>query len=1318
MRRASALICFAGVCALFATSVLEAQTVDPRAAAADVAGQLQGQLNSTVSSQATTNQVPGYTGASLSQSGYASNPSALASDGAVQATTSDTYALVTNKDRPTVDTSTLGLTSAKTVETDPTSYSGVATTTSQGSCQSVSTTTSSTTSYYDSCQIGSTEKDSTVTCNVGWKDTGSTAYQYQCHIQTIEQLATAAGQTTATPTAGVASDCTALAAATDCSMTGSSMQQGISEPPLTNPVAGGAALWRLDEEDRTYSCGSTHPVMGQQSASQQISYAGPRGTVNAWWNIAVPGTVDAGSTSTYTGSVIDDSACQSQIGSISCPTGSTLQGGMCVSTMAATLTYNCPSGWTLSGSTCTQTQHATSSVTGYSCPGNYVLSGSTCTSTQTAGVSGYTCPDGYTLDGTSCHETLTKAPVVAGYSCPEDYTLQGTTCFRSFTQPATPNYNCPTGYSLTGTSCQMTTQAAAVLSYSCAAGWTLDGDLCKQAANYAAALTYVCPSTWTLSGSTCQQSSTYGASLIYVCPDGWSVQGASCQRNTSYPPSINWSCPDGWSLNGNTCSQTTTYGANVSYWCNDGWAQNGGTCSQQASTPAGVTYGCPDGYSLDGTTCSQIATYPITWTTVNPGVGWFYTGRPNPSNPSELLMANTIYSQSCGPSVRFQAVYCGLPVMANGCVDMSSMNIAFVTFVAGNSDQCLYRPGQQANCWSGGTWNGSQCVATVSRAASVGYVCNGGQTLSGTTCYYTINQAANVVYSCNDGSQPSGDVCTVTNTRAATASYSCPSGGSFDGSQCQFSENQAATPTYNCPAGGSLSGTTCTLVTSQAAVANYSCPTGGTLDRTTCDYTNVQPAQAVYGCPSGSVLQGTMCFTTDTQLAAVTYACPSGYGLDGSTCIKQVGMAATVITACPSGYLLVGDTCTETLTVPATVHYACQTGYTLDGTTCTSVLDANIDGYSCPAGYVQNGSTCSVPATQDAAQIYTCPGGGVLSGTNCITSTTPKSTSGMTCQAPTSVCSDSDPATRSVYGTSVTHDCWDWTRTYQCATLTPTNDCGTLQAKTNCSFDHETCLDDACSVKSEIYKCTAPGEESTSQATTCSGDVYCIDGSCTQLPSPASPDLAKALTAINTMGQAKDQFNAEDLSIFDGTATGCHKPLFGLVNCCAGKVSGALSAASSAAALAGMLTGNYTFLLGMATQFLVLFMCGQDEMLLDVKDRMGLCTYVGEYCSEKALFVCTTERKTYCCFQSKLARVIQEQGKAQLGLGMGTPKEPNCSGFTVDQFAQLDLSKMDFTEVFSDFTSAVSLPNSLQTSTAIQQKVQAYYQTHASSTGN
>ncbi|MGL1161893.1 conjugal transfer protein TraN, partial [Vibrio parahaemolyticus] len=45
----------------------------------------------------------------------------------------------------------------------------------------------------------------------------------------------------------------------------------------------------------------------------------------------------------------------------------------------------------------------------------------------------------------------------------------------------------------------------------------------------------------------------------------------------------------------------------------------------------------------------------------------------------------------------------------------------------------------------------------------------------------------------------------------------------------------------------------------------------------------------------------------------------------------------------------------------------------------------------------------------------------------------------------------------------------------------------------------------------------------TTQAYSCSGDVYCIDGSCTQLPTSPAPELANALVAMNAMKDADQQ---------------------------------------------------------------------------------------------------------------------------------------------------------------------------------------------------
>ena len=47
---------------------------------------------------------------------------------------------------------------------------------------------------------------------------------------------------------------------------------------------------------------------------------------------------------------------------------------------------------------------------------------------------------------------------------------------------------------------------------------------------------------------------------------------------------------------------------------------------------------------------------------------------------------------------------------------------------------------------------------------------------------------------------------------------------------------------------------------------------------------------------------------------------------------------------------------------------------------------------------------------------------------------------------------------------------------------------------------------------------------------------------------------------------------------------------------------------------------------------------------------------------------------------------------------------------TLDEFARLDLSRMDFSEVYAEFTDAARLPDELQTSELIQQKIRDYYE--------
>jgi conjugal transfer mating pair stabilization protein TraN len=242
-----------------------------------------------------------------------------------------------------------------------------------------------------------------------------------------------------------------------------------------------------------------------------------------------------------------------------------------------------------------------------------------------------------------------------------------------------------------------------------------------------------------------------------------------------------------------------------------------------------------------------------------------------------------------------------------------------------------------------------------------------------------------------------------------------------------------------------------------------------------------------------------------------------------------------------------------------------------------------------------------------------------------------------------------------------------------------------------------------------VYRCPTPSSTvGGDKQYICGDDVYCINGDCEPIVREASTEFRDALVGLHALDQAGKEFNEADFKVFTGTRETCHKPVFGLINCCAGKVSGLVPLGAGAAALAGGPAAIAAF----ATPLLVLFACSQDEMKLDIKDRMGLCHNLGSYCSSSFLGICSTKRTAYCCFESKLSRVLQEQGRPQLGKPWGSAKKEQCQGFTVDEFARLDLSVMDFTDVYSDFMDAAKLPDEVQTMSDIQDKIQAYYDLH------
>ena len=85
-----------------------------------------------------------------------------------------------------------------------------------------------------------------------------------------------------------------------------------------------------------------------------------------------------------------------------------------------------------------------------------------------------------------------------------------------------------------------------------------------------------------------------------------------------------------------------------------------------------------------------------------------------------------------------------------------------------------------------------------------------------------------------------------------------------------------------------------------------------------------------------------------------------------------------------------------------------------------------------------------------------------------------------------------------------------------------------------------------------------------------------------------------------------------------------------------------------------------------------------------VRRGQNLCVHAGSYCSSKFLGTCLTKKESYCCFNSRLARIVNQQGRAQLGRGYGDAKSPDCSGITVEELQRLDFSRMDLSEFYAE----------------------------------
>lgn len=256
------------------------------------------------------------------------------------------------------------------------------------------------------------------------------------------------------------------------------------------------------------------------------------------------------------------------------------------------------------------------------------------------------------------------------------------------------------------------------------------------------------------------------------------------------------------------------------------------------------------------------------------------------------------------------------------------------------------------------------------------------------------------------------------------------------------------------------------------------------------------------------------------------------------------------------------------------------------------------------------------------------------------------------------VCIDSED--KIVEGFTVSRDCWHQVETYEITDFHVEEDpyCSNLRER-GCTYNRDECVLTApsgeCLTNYRYFQCTNPAERFVE---VCGTQVSCPDGECSGeylMYRESTEDFQEAATNLEMVTEIAQNFDEDNMTVFTGENMRCRRRSFGISDCC--DDSGW-----------GIDTG--------------LLSCSSEEETLGHARQDERTHYVGRYTSGGFL-----DRRTYrvfCVYNSKLARIVIEQGNLQLGKEYGTPREPICEGFTVEELQTLDFAAMDLSEFYDD----------------------------------
>ncbi len=261
------------------------------------------------------------------------------------------------------------------------------------------------------------------------------------------------------------------------------------------------------------------------------------------------------------------------------------------------------------------------------------------------------------------------------------------------------------------------------------------------------------------------------------------------------------------------------------------------------------------------------------------------------------------------------------------------------------------------------------------------------------------------------------------------------------------------------------------------------------------------------------------------------------------------------------------------------------------------------------------------------------------------------------------------PETRVINEYSIYRDCWQYRQNYQCKMIK--DECSALRSE-GCHQIRSRCFDkrqDRCWIYEQTYSCPN-GNLNRGKTKSPPNEVFCITGDCQATNYQANGEMLEVIARLSLLKQIQDDIRNQDwanFQIFKGTDHKCSRDCLSFKDCCGGMKGWGVSLH-----IAG---------------------CKNDEKQLAKMREQNLCHLVGTYCAKKVLGKCVRKKTSFCCFQSKFARFLQEQGRPQLQLGFGTAECPQCRGLTVEELSRIDFSKLDFREFFEEIMQKYQQPD-------------------------